>query len=208
MDIWFLRHGRSRADDEQVHEGRYDSPLTDVGKAQATRLGTIWKERGVSFDLIVCSTLVRASETARIIGEALSVPVEPDANWMEIDNSPIAGLTEEEAKKRFPRSDWQTPYDRIAGTGESEWNLQCRATQAIQDVVHRRKERTLVVAHGGILIAAMRSIAGAPAPVNRTSYYFAFGDNGYVRTTYTPEDHSWCIREFVPKGAETLMDRG
>ena len=29
-----MRHGRSRADDELVHEGRYDSPLTDVGRAR------------------------------------------------------------------------------------------------------------------------------------------------------------------------------
>ena len=31
IDITLMRHGRSRADDEMVHEGRYDSPLTDVG---------------------------------------------------------------------------------------------------------------------------------------------------------------------------------
>ena len=31
----FLRHGRSLADDEYKHEGRYDSPLTDIGKQQA-----------------------------------------------------------------------------------------------------------------------------------------------------------------------------
>jgi len=32
--ITFMRHGRSRADDENVHEGRYDSPLTEIGRAQ------------------------------------------------------------------------------------------------------------------------------------------------------------------------------
>ena len=37
MDIIFLRHGRSKADDERKHEGRYDSPLTEVGKEQAKR---------------------------------------------------------------------------------------------------------------------------------------------------------------------------
>ncbi|WP_412027616.1 phosphoglycerate mutase family protein [Deinococcus yunweiensis] len=33
-----LRHGRSRADDENVHEGRYDSPLNAEGQAQARAL--------------------------------------------------------------------------------------------------------------------------------------------------------------------------
>ena len=31
----FLRHGRSQADDEERYEGRYDSPLTDIGIEQA-----------------------------------------------------------------------------------------------------------------------------------------------------------------------------
>ena len=34
IHITLMRHGRSRADDEMVHEGSYDSPLTDVGRAQ------------------------------------------------------------------------------------------------------------------------------------------------------------------------------
>lgn len=38
MNLTLLRHGRSRADDEDVHEGRYNSPLTDVGRAQAQAL--------------------------------------------------------------------------------------------------------------------------------------------------------------------------
>src|SRR5687768_2228091 len=59
-----LRHGRSRADDEGVHEGRYDSPLTAVGRDQATRLAQHWREAGTHFDRIVCSSLVRARETA------------------------------------------------------------------------------------------------------------------------------------------------
>lgn len=32
IHLTLLRHGRSRADDEEVHEGRYDSPLTEAGR--------------------------------------------------------------------------------------------------------------------------------------------------------------------------------
>ncbi len=31
-DLFLLRHGRSLADDENKFEGRYDSPLTEIGK--------------------------------------------------------------------------------------------------------------------------------------------------------------------------------
>jgi broad specificity phosphatase PhoE len=37
LELTLLRHGRSRADDEQVHDGRYDSPLTALGIEQAGR---------------------------------------------------------------------------------------------------------------------------------------------------------------------------
>ena len=71
-----MRHGRSRADDEMVHEGRYDSPLTDVGRAQVRTCAEQWKRSGVTFDLIVASTLIRASESAQIVSEVLGVPIE------------------------------------------------------------------------------------------------------------------------------------
>jgi 2,3-bisphosphoglycerate-dependent phosphoglycerate mutase len=35
ITIFFLRHGRSSGDDEGVHEGRYDSALTETGREQA-----------------------------------------------------------------------------------------------------------------------------------------------------------------------------
>jgi len=60
--ITFMRHGRSRADDEQVHEGRYDSPLTDVGRGQVDRRARQWLDAGVRYDQIVASTLARARE--------------------------------------------------------------------------------------------------------------------------------------------------
>lgn len=69
-----MRHGRSRADDEAVHEGRYDSPLTEVGRAQAVR---------------------RAEEFVRLqhpVARIIASPVELDDGWMERDNGPLAGM--------------------------------------------------------------------------------------------------------------------
>ena len=80
IHITFMRHGRSRADDEEVHEGRYDSPLTDVGRHQIAQRGEQWKQDGVQFDLIVCSTLIRAHESAKIIQSSLGGPLELDAD--------------------------------------------------------------------------------------------------------------------------------
>jgi 2,3-bisphosphoglycerate-dependent phosphoglycerate mutase len=195
IHIIFLRHGRSRADDEGVIEGRYDSPLTEVGREQARRRALGWREEGMHFDRIVASTLVRASETAAIIGEILETPVKTDPDWMEKDNRPLAGMTFEESNIRYPIPAFHNPYEPFHGVGESGWEVYCRAARAVEKVVRYGPGSTLVVAHGMILNMAMRCIIGAQPPVNDTGAWFAFGDTGYARTTYDPEQHRWVIRE-------------
>ena len=166
IDITLMRHGRSRADDERVHEGRYDSPLTDVGRAQVRSRAEEWKRSGVTFDLIFASTLVRAAETAQIVGEALDVPVDYDPDWTELDNGPLAGLPFDEGSEKYPEPDFSNPYEPYLATGEGEssWDLVTRAARALQRVIRRGERSSLIVAHGGTLNAAMYCILGIPPP--------------------------------------------
>jgi 2,3-bisphosphoglycerate-dependent phosphoglycerate mutase len=193
--ITFMRHGRSRADDEQVLEGRYDSPLTEVGREQVTRRARQWLETGVRYDRIVTSTLARARESAEIVGRVLQVPVDLDPDWMEMDNGPLAGLSYEEAQERYPRPAFRNPYEGLAGSGESEWDLHSRAARAVQRLIRRGSGRYLVVAHGGILNAALRHVVGAPVPLNGQGIWFGFDDAGFYETVYTPTRHIWRIRQ-------------
>jgi 2,3-bisphosphoglycerate-dependent phosphoglycerate mutase len=205
--ITFMRHGRSRADDEQVHEGRYDSPLTEVGREQVTRRARQWLETGVRYDRIVASTLARARESAEIVGRVLQVPVDLDPDWMEMDNGPLAGLSYEEAQERYPRPAFRNPYEGLAGSGESEWDLHSRAARAVQRLIRRGPGRYLVVAHGGILNAALRHVVGAPVPLNGQGIWFEFEDVGFYETVYTPTRHFWilkspCFHHNIEKSAE------
>ena len=198
VHITLMRHGRSRADDEMVHEGRYDSPLTDAGRAQVRLRAEGWKRSAITFDLTVASTLVRASESAQIVGEVLDVPVEYDPDWMELDNGPLAGLPFDVAKERYPKPDFANPfqpYVATTGEGESSWDLLRRAAGALQSVVRRGQGSFLVVAHGGILNAAMYCMLGAFPPPHGSGVHFAFGDAAFVHTSYSPGQHRWTIRE-------------
>jgi len=198
ISIHFMRHGRSRADDEGVHEGRYDSPLTEVGLSQVTRRGNAWKERGIRFDQIISSTLIRAHESGRIIGELLDVPVEVDEAWMEMDNRPLAGLSIDVAKARYPHPQFRNPYEPFHGVGESETALHCRAALALEALIRRGPGSYLVVSHGGFLNAVLRNIVGAQPPVNSEhGVWFAFGDAGFLRCSYFPVVHRWVLQELV-----------
>ncbi len=197
--ITLMRHARSRADDEGVHEGRYDSPLTDVGRDRVRQRAQALQASGFMVDTIVASPLVRAHESARIISDAIGAPVVLDPDWMESDTGPLAGLTFAEADRRYPKPPFRNPYEPWAGTGESDWELHCRAIRATERLVRRGPGAYLVVAHGGVLNAALRGLLGAPPALNAAhGVWFAFGDTGYVRLRYHSGQHTWIIEEFNP----------
>lgn len=199
ITIYFMRHGRSRADDEGVHEGRYDSPLTDVGRSQVQSCAEYLKEQGVQFDCIISSTLKRASESAKIVGDLLDVPIETGDDWMEMDNRPLAGLPFDVAEARYPKPAFRNPYEPFLGVGESDTDVHCRAALALKNIIRRGPGCYLVISHGGFLNAVMRNVVGTGAPINGVhGIWFSFGDAGYVRCEYRPQKHQWIIRELRP----------
>jgi 2,3-bisphosphoglycerate-dependent phosphoglycerate mutase len=201
-EFTLLRHGRSSGDDLQVHEGRFDSALTEVGHAQVRRLIARWQREGRAFDRIISSPLSRAHATADLLAAAFPAPVELDPLWLEMDNGPLAGLSFAEAEDRYPWPAFRNPYEPFFGSGESDWAIHVRAARAVERLVQLGPSRTLVVAHGGILNAALRHIVGAPPPVGRQGVHFALADTGYACAHYDPEHHQWWLTELVV-GEET-----
>ena len=197
LDITFMRHARSLGDDLNVHEGRYDAPLTDVGRDQVRQRAAAFVAEQRRFDAIIASPLVRAYEAAQIMAQALNLEVEAAPEWMEFNNGPLAGLSYAEAEQRYPMPAFRNPYELFWETGESDWDLQVRAINAIQSLIRRGAGRYLIVSHGAILNAAMRHIMSLPpAPNWQHPVVFAFGDTGYARFEYAPDQHRWTLLEF------------
>src|SRR6266702_1228968 len=73
--LYLMRHGQSEANAHQIIAGSHDSPLSDVGRAQAAYAGGTAK-RYFHFDLIVSSPMDRALETAEIIAACTDYPTE------------------------------------------------------------------------------------------------------------------------------------
>ena len=77
-----VRHAESEANIGGRWQGQGDSPLSERGKSQARALAERIARVGLQPDLVVCSDLRRASETARA---AFGDAVEVDPLWREID---------------------------------------------------------------------------------------------------------------------------
>jgi 2,3-bisphosphoglycerate-dependent phosphoglycerate mutase len=198
LNLTLLRHGRTQADDEDRYESRYDAELTDVGRSQAQRLLDDWKRQADRrFDVVVSSPLKRALETARMFSHHYAVPLVVNELLSELDAGKLSGMKRSEGLERYPLPEFIGPYDRIVkGSGESEAQLQSRALLAIEAIVNMENQRYLIVAHGMILNAVVRSMLGIPLPVNGSSARFRFGDLGYMDLTYDKRSHQWTMLGF------------
>lgn len=75
--LLLLRHAKSSWDDPGVSDA--ERPLTGRGQKAAARMGRLLAERGLSPDLILCSTARRARETCDGVAPALAS--DPDLHF-------------------------------------------------------------------------------------------------------------------------------
>src|SRR5690606_11612867 len=129
----------------------------------------------------------------QIIASALQMNFEEDPDWVEKDNGKLAGLPFDIAAEHYPQPAIPSPYTPQGVTGESQWDIYIRAASAVQKLVQRGLGSYLVVAHGGILNMAVRTMIGTNPSVNQPGFAFAFGDTGYMRLVFYPDHQRWVM---------------
>ena len=65
--IYLVRHGQTLFNVHHKIQGTCDSPLTELGRAQATAVRQYFLQKEISFDAAFCSKQERASDTLEII---------------------------------------------------------------------------------------------------------------------------------------------
>ena len=73
VDIFIARHGQNEDNAKGILNGHRDLPLTNLGREQARELGNAIKEKGIVFEAVYSSPLVRAAETAEIVRGILDI---------------------------------------------------------------------------------------------------------------------------------------
>lgn len=108
MDLAIIRHGQSVGNVQKRLQGRAEFPLTDLGRDQATRLGTAFARDRWTPTRVYSSPLRRAAETAEVAiaqfeactGHRLP-PLRLEPNLEEYDCGIFEGLTWAEARDRY-----------------------------------------------------------------------------------------------------------
>ena len=154
--IVLARHGETAENKERRFQGQKDVPLNDTGREQARRLAELAQDEG--FVAIYSSPLVRASETARIVGEALGVEVRTDDRLKEVDVGDWQDRLKDEIARDDPEGwaafraagdDWRFPG------GESLREQQDRVIDALVAITQARELPALVVCHRGVIRCAL-----------------------------------------------------
>jgi probable phosphoglycerate mutase len=152
LTLYFARHGQTQANVEHRFSGYKDTPLTDLGLAQAYNVGAILKRElgdahGYNF---VASPLARAVATMRIARETMGLAPDDfatDNRLKEINLGVWDQLTDDEARAQSPTLFEQRGNDkwhvRVPG-GENYAEVAARITDWLQEL----KTDTVAVSHG------------------------------------------------------------
>jgi probable phosphoglycerate mutase len=140
-EIVLLRHAETEWSKAGKHTGRTDIPLTDAGREHARKAAE--RLAGRTFSLVLSSPLVRATETAGIVG----LQPELDDDLMEWDYGAYEGRTTKEI--RVDRPDWDM-WTQGVPEGEVPEDVAARADRVIARAVAADGDVCLV-AHGHLL---------------------------------------------------------
>jgi broad specificity phosphatase PhoE len=164
MKLYFARHGESEANVQRIHWNKpHGYGLTDKGREQAEALAADLAD--IPFAAIYCSPILRAAQTAEIVGQRLvltpqvadelrevdcgilegkpSDPASPNAGWRIV----VQWMVHDNHDARFESADKGRP-------GESYHDITARFMPFIDSVaeIYRHTEaNVLLISHGTTL---------------------------------------------------------
>jgi probable phosphoglycerate mutase len=150
--LYVVRHGATDWNQSGRIQGHMDIPLNETGRAQS-RLASI-RLAVLRATALYSSDLLRAYETAQIIGRATGLEVVQTPGLREINFGVWQGLSSLQIRERDPdvyAARRTNPYD-VAPAGAETWrHFYDRAMQAVRDIlVTTAAQRVIVVTHSGV----------------------------------------------------------
>jgi probable phosphoglycerate mutase len=160
VQLYLVRHGQSYVNLKDWANGNTDEGLTDLGQAQAQRLGAWLPTHLSKIDALYASTMKRARETVATIVGTYGVEIQFDDRLREIgnnkaDHSPWPN----DALPKDYADYWATarpfaPSALNVESSESYMHFRIRVGMFVEDLIERHLDQiVVVVAHGGVVEA-------------------------------------------------------
>ena len=170
---YLIRHGESVSNAAGRVQGQDDVELSVTGREQAQAVAA-WSRSLLSaadappVDELWSSPLRRARETAEAIAAATGLPLRIDERLRELHAGIFQGHLWADLEARFSElvARWRSgDADYAIPGGESRAELAARGRAVLELLAARPARGMIVVAHGGILTAALGSLVGKKHPL-------------------------------------------
>ena len=187
--LFLFRHGETDWNRDGRLQGHTDVPLNATGVSQAEELGE--RLRRHRLEAIVSSDLARAWTTARIVAEALGIPILAEHGLRETNVGAAEGLLWAEAKTRFGEGlteRWYSDEDTAFPGGETGRATRMRGLAALRRFALAHPYRRIGVStHGAMVRQLMRHALppGSPPATARNTVLYIL--------SYEPEDNRLAI---------------
>jgi len=164
--IYLTRHGETIWNRLGKTQGIQDTSLTDIGRTQAKKLGEQLKKNN-NINAIYCSDLLRARETAEIIGEEISLKPISSSLLREVSFGSWEGLSIQEIEERYPGqlARWRNELTFAPEGGESLLAVRDRIVSFIDMIKEEHQkngDNILIVSHAATTKIIILSLIGIP----------------------------------------------
>ncbi|MFA6325344.1 MAG: histidine phosphatase family protein [Candidatus Paceibacterota bacterium] len=189
MKIFFIRHGETTGDVENLYGGDYDDHLSEKGEKQSLDLARNLSNKGI--EIIYSSPLIRAQETSKALSdklgcEIITIPDLKERNQYGI----LTGMNKDEAKQKYPK-EVELLKDKLntIEKAESYEDFSKRLMDAFNEITNSSKyEIIAIVAHGGPFRVLFRDIL-------KWGEISDLGDCAYVELERTDNEFKWIHSE-------------
>ncbi len=156
MKLIFVRHGETNENAAHCYLGHTDSPLNDAGRRQIGLIAEqfLQKRFDIKRTLLFSSDLLRAQESAQIIGNCLKLSPTPDFALRELNFGDWECLTYDQIMEResVALTRWiDDPFNEAPPNGESLAELGARFDAWLEQILSLRGQEDvlIIVCHGG-----------------------------------------------------------
>ena len=160
MIVYMIRHGESEANAGGFHSGWSCVHLTEKGRAQAKAAREIVK--GITFDRLYVSDVLRAQETADLVfpgADRTFIPLAREVNNTAMHGKNKRDLTEIYGQKYLDCRE-KFDYAPLGLDCESLSHLSMRAKMFLEWACKQENQLIAVVSHAGFIMAAAGHVLG------------------------------------------------
>lgn len=165
MRIYFARHGETEWNARRKVQGSTDTPLNEVGIAQAHRLAEKLAGLHIPIGHVYSSEMQRAHTTAQIVADRLGVPCETRPGLQELNLGDWEGYSWRQIEQNWPEAYrlWEERKSvERPPNGECYAELLERFVAAVLRIVREAQTDVLIVSHSACLLSFQATLNRTP----------------------------------------------